>query len=515
MNAPRRFAEYDPEICLNCGADLDVDDRFCRDCGQRNRRHARSILAWIAEGLSSLLHLEGKLVNTLRDLPKPGRYAYNYLNGQRERYVHPLRLLLFSSLVCFAAMSAIGWLNGDFDAADVPTDTYAPGHATGGAVASEGGDDTDSARSARDSTSYLSPEAIAERRRVRARGGELRAALDSLRAAREELVGERERRGAVGDSAGAIPAGELGVRIARLVAAEVAGAPDDEIEALEGAVDESAEAIGERVDDRIGELEDELEDLADRPTHPAYERMRQIDRLRADLVAHDRAALLAADLAAAGHAATPEARFVLDTLLATYPMPLGWGEDPPGDGGGGTFSDVSILGQEPRANARLLAVGSPMQVADSMHLEGALATLVAAKAVGMYQDGVESLVGYLFANVSWVVLLFVPLLAFGYLVFYPSRMPYYAQNLAYAAILQSVVLLAITGAVGLTALGLGGVTWGVLALAMGVYAIAGEAHLYGVPWWKATLKNFAIATYGTFALTVAVLVWLFVAVVLL
>ena len=496
MNAPRRFAKYDPEICLNCGADLDVDDRFCRDCGQRNRRHARSILAWIAEGLSSLFHLEGKLFNTLRDLPKPGRYAYNYLNGQRERYVHPLRLLLFSSLASLAAMSAIGWLGDDLDFG-YRTDPADP------ASFSVGPHGSFANRSRGDSAAYSSAEAVAERRRTEAEAATLRLRIDSLRAAREALAARP-----ADTSAG----GALGERIAALVAAEIAGAPAGAIEEREALVEEAAEGMGGDLADRIETLEGELDALVDRPQHPAYRRMRAIDQLRADLVAHDRAVLLAVDLAAGGYAETDAGRLLLDTLLATYPMPRGWGEDPPG--GGSAADNFSIFDQELKASARVLAVGTPAQVTDSMHVEGTVERLVATKAVAMYQGGVESVVGYLVANISWAVLLFVPLIAFGYYLFYNSRMPFYAQNLAYAAILLSVVLLAVTIGVGLTAAGAHGAMWVVLILGMGVYAIAGEAHLYGVPWWKAALKNFAIACYGAFAFMLAVGVWLVLAVAL-
>ena len=462
MNAPRRFAKFDPEICLNCGADLDVDDRFCRDCGQRNRRHARSIVAWIAEGLSSLFHLEGKLVNTLRDLPKPGRYAYNYLNGQRERYVHPLRLLLFSSLVCFASMSAIGWLSDNFQTGYQPSDDEVTAYRNGFIEGLSGADDVP----------YRSADAIDRRRAALARAERLERARDSVRSERD----------------------------AALTAGFDAASGEDAGEAFEDAI--------ESLEEQIEDLGDNAEDLLEQPVHPAYARMRNIDQLRSDLAAHDRVRLFALDLVAGGLAETSESKAILDTLVASFPMPESQFSGP-------TKTDTSgfnVFGERYAVDARTLAIADPQQVADSMGLEEPINRLLAPKIVALYQDGSENVFGYFVSNVSWAVLLFVPMIALGYYLFYWRRMPYYAQNLAYAAILLSVTLLAFTVGVGLHAVGLGGLAWPVLGTAVYVYMILGEAHLYGVPWWKALLKNSAIGLYGTVAFTFAILLWVFLAV---
>ena len=104
---PLPYADYDPSRCLNCGRELNTGDQFCGTCGQRNRTHKRSLLEWVSEGLSTFLHLEGRTWNTLRDLPVPGRLVRNYLDGKRARYIHPLRLLLLSSLLSLGVGSAL------------------------------------------------------------------------------------------------------------------------------------------------------------------------------------------------------------------------------------------------------------------------------------------------------------------------------------------------------------------------------------------------------------------------
>ena len=470
MNAPRPFAEYDPEVCLNCDAGLQAGDRFCRDCGQRNRTHARSFVAWIGEGLASLFHVEGKLVNTLRDLPKPGRYAYRYLNGRRERYVHPLRLLLFSSLVSFAALAALGTIDDELDygGADLEKQYARAGEAVA----------TVPLDSVIDTTFRAPTHPLAARAEAHERAREVRERLNSLVSDRVQLEIDAAKADALGDEARA-----------------------DELETQLDELDEEMEG-----------LENDLGGLVGESAHPAYRRMRQVDQLRADLVAHDRAAALATDLLATGYARELESRRVLDTVLASFPMPRGWGAD------GELWSDengpVMLFGDTLSADPRLLATGTPQQIADSARLTNPLSRLLMSKGVAMYHDGVENILAYLLANLTWAVLLFVPLIALGYFLFYWRRMPYYTQNLAYAAILLSVTLLVAALGTGFATLGIGAVSTPVLGLGLYGYMIAGEAYLYEVVWWKAWLKNVAIGFYGIFAFTAAVLLWLLLAVLL-
>ncbi|MFK8055722.1 MAG: DUF3667 domain-containing protein [Saprospiraceae bacterium] len=106
-----RFSAYDPTSCLNCGAAFAASTKFCPSCGQKNRKHELSLVEWLTEGLSTFFHLEGKTLNTVRDLVVPGKMATNYFNGQRQRYVHPFRLLVFSSLICFGLISIANYFN--------------------------------------------------------------------------------------------------------------------------------------------------------------------------------------------------------------------------------------------------------------------------------------------------------------------------------------------------------------------------------------------------------------------
>ena len=100
-----RFKEYDPLSCLNCNTAFKADTVYCPACGQKNRKNELSLIEWLTEGISTFFHLEGKTLNTVRDLVVPGKISTNYFNGQRAKYVHPFRLLVFSSLICFGLLS--------------------------------------------------------------------------------------------------------------------------------------------------------------------------------------------------------------------------------------------------------------------------------------------------------------------------------------------------------------------------------------------------------------------------
>jgi len=108
-----RYQTYDPNKCLNCGEQFEKEVVFCPTCGQKNRKSELSLIKWLQEGLSTFFHLEGKSWNTLKDLPVPGKLATNYINGKRQRYVHPFRLLVFSSLVCLASITIFSSLIDD------------------------------------------------------------------------------------------------------------------------------------------------------------------------------------------------------------------------------------------------------------------------------------------------------------------------------------------------------------------------------------------------------------------
>ncbi len=101
--ARRRSRE--PEYCANCSTSL--RGSFCHACGQSAHNPVRHFSHAVEEVFESFWHLDGRIFQTLRDLPFPGRVANRYLGGHRVSYVAPLRLFLVLSVltVLFAQLA--------------------------------------------------------------------------------------------------------------------------------------------------------------------------------------------------------------------------------------------------------------------------------------------------------------------------------------------------------------------------------------------------------------------------
>lgn len=86
--------------CLNCGTRL--HGKFCHACGQKATSASVKLHDFVHEATHEFLHLDGKIVKTLKLLvAKPGQLTVEFLEGRRSRYVSPLRVYLTFSLIFF------------------------------------------------------------------------------------------------------------------------------------------------------------------------------------------------------------------------------------------------------------------------------------------------------------------------------------------------------------------------------------------------------------------------------
>jgi hypothetical protein len=87
--------------CPNCGAALTGD--WCAQCGQK-RVHAGDLSFGHAVHhlVEEVFHLDGKLWGTMRLLlTRPGELSLDFLEGRRQRHVHPVRLFLTMAALFF------------------------------------------------------------------------------------------------------------------------------------------------------------------------------------------------------------------------------------------------------------------------------------------------------------------------------------------------------------------------------------------------------------------------------
>ncbi len=88
--------------CLNCGQSLTKDQRFCPNCGQRNRESLETFGDLLKDFFSNVLAIDSRFGKTLVPfLIKPGQLTKRYLEGKRLSYANPIRLYLVLSLIFF------------------------------------------------------------------------------------------------------------------------------------------------------------------------------------------------------------------------------------------------------------------------------------------------------------------------------------------------------------------------------------------------------------------------------
>ena len=86
--------------CLNCGAI--VQGRYCHACGQENIEPKETFWHMFTHFLYDITHFDGSFFVTLKDLLfKPGFLSREYMLGRRKKYLHPVRMYVFTSAVFF------------------------------------------------------------------------------------------------------------------------------------------------------------------------------------------------------------------------------------------------------------------------------------------------------------------------------------------------------------------------------------------------------------------------------
>ncbi|KFN49878.1 DUF3667 domain-containing protein [Arenimonas composti] len=126
--------------CQNCEAQLLGE--HCYACGQPTKGLVRQFSSIIGDFLDSVFELDSRILRTLGPLLlRPGFLSTEYFAGRRVRYVSPVRLFVFMSLIAFFAAQ----LSFDLDRDQVIT-----GDAADGVTVTERGDRLDTnARPAR------------------------------------------------------------------------------------------------------------------------------------------------------------------------------------------------------------------------------------------------------------------------------------------------------------------------------------------------------------------------------
>lgn len=102
MNTSHPTTMPDGPRCANCGTPL--QGPYCSACGQPVKGLIRHLSGIVGDFLDSVLNFDSRTFRTLWPLfARPGFLTLEYFAGRRVRYVTPLRLFFFLSVVSFFA----------------------------------------------------------------------------------------------------------------------------------------------------------------------------------------------------------------------------------------------------------------------------------------------------------------------------------------------------------------------------------------------------------------------------
>ncbi|MCR9243984.1 MAG: DUF3667 domain-containing protein [bacterium] len=100
----RPVARSSPSECPNCGAPL--TGRYCAQCSQDNRAADLRFVDLGGDLIGALVSFDSRLWRTLRELTiDPGGVVRRYREGQRARYVSPLRYSLGTAALWWLVVS--------------------------------------------------------------------------------------------------------------------------------------------------------------------------------------------------------------------------------------------------------------------------------------------------------------------------------------------------------------------------------------------------------------------------
>lgn len=88
--------------CLNCGHPFFGNEKYCPNCGQKNKSKRISFKSFLVEVFNGFISWDAKFWKTLIPLlTKPGKISKDYINGKRSRYSNPFQFYLSFSILFF------------------------------------------------------------------------------------------------------------------------------------------------------------------------------------------------------------------------------------------------------------------------------------------------------------------------------------------------------------------------------------------------------------------------------
>lgn len=97
------------KVCQNCNVENESPFQFCPNCGQKNTDGKITFSELWAEFKDAVFNIDSRTWQTFKSLFIPGKLTLEYFSGKHRQYVHPLRLLLVTSVLAIIALSFQGF----------------------------------------------------------------------------------------------------------------------------------------------------------------------------------------------------------------------------------------------------------------------------------------------------------------------------------------------------------------------------------------------------------------------
>ncbi|MEP0985835.1 DUF3667 domain-containing protein [Ekhidna sp.] len=95
-------------ICKNCETKLDEGFRFCPNCGQEHKEKVVHFKQFILDFLGDYFTFDSLIIRSFRPLLfNPGFLTKEFIAGRRVRYIPPLRMFIFISIIFFLILGPV------------------------------------------------------------------------------------------------------------------------------------------------------------------------------------------------------------------------------------------------------------------------------------------------------------------------------------------------------------------------------------------------------------------------
>lgn len=95
-------------ICKNCETKLDKGFKFCPNCGQEHKDKVVHFKQFILDFLGDYFTFDSLIIRSVRPLLfRPGFLTKEFIAGKRVKYIPPLRMFIFISIVFFLILGPV------------------------------------------------------------------------------------------------------------------------------------------------------------------------------------------------------------------------------------------------------------------------------------------------------------------------------------------------------------------------------------------------------------------------